>query len=267
MPWGTSEGGTPQPYRIEVVEAHWDMVRRGDGTLVETRDGENLMSLVFEGHAKRLIEEEDGSFSVGEDIEPLEGKYNRRSFLIGKTSQWTDPRENGEKIESTRGPDEMPWAKSELGRFIESLVGLIGVDALAEWGEWEEAETWKGHTFDIVPTHDTKKDGSPATYTTGDGEERIDWYFIAVAADEDGGGKAKSSSSKGRSSGSRSRRSRGKGDSNGSLEDALKKAFSDFEGDEDEFIDFIETDEFDRSEELAKLSDKDFDELMDKILG
>ncbi|MFQ5524239.1 MAG: hypothetical protein ACE5F5_11810 [Acidimicrobiia bacterium] len=252
MPWGTSEGGIPQPYQIKVLSAHWEKARKRDGELVTTRAGENLMNLVFEGEAHRLIEQEDGSYSVGEIIEPLDGEHNRRSFLIGNTSQWVDPRENGEKIESTRGAGEMPWARSELGRLIASLVELIGTDELETWGPWEEASSWAGRTYQLVPTHDTDADGNPVTYTTGDGQERIDWYFQCVGVEKAGGGRKKARSRKSGSSG---------------LEGKLKKAYDDFDGSEDEFVDYIQTDDFALSGELAKLSDDDFDALIDKVVG
>lgn len=259
MPWGTQEGGTPQPYRIEVKNAHWELMRTRDGELVVTR-GENLMTLVFEGDAYRLVEEEDGSYSVGERIDPLEGKYNRRSFRLGNTSQWTDPREDGSKVESTRGSDEMPWAKSDVGRLIQSLVDTVGMDELETWGPWEESKTWEGKAFDLVPTFDKKEDGSPVTYETRDGDKRIDWYFQAVAVG-DGKGKA-TPSSRGSSRGRR----KTSGTDNGSLEAKVRQAYADFKGSEDEFVDYIQSDEFEASEELAKLDDNSFDSLVDKVV-
>lgn len=251
MPWGTSEGGIPQPYRIEVQSSHWEKARNREGELVTNRQGENLMNLVLEGNAFRLVEEDDGSFSLGEAIEPIDGKINRRSMLIGNTSQWTDPREDGKKIESVRGPNEMPWARSEIGRLINSLVELVGTDVLEDWGPWEEAATWNSRTFDLVPVHDLDKEGNPVTFTTGAGEERIDWYFTAVAVSNG----AKKSSGKRR------------GKTSGSLEAAMEKAYKGFKGNEDEFVDFLQTENFDQHESLAKLSDKEFDALVDKTVG
>lgn len=260
MPWGTSEGGTPQPYQIEIQSAHWELARNRDGELVLTKNGENLMNLVFEGDAHRLVEEEDGSYSVGERIEPLEGKFNRRSFLLGNTSQWTDPREDGTKVENTRGPDQMPWIKSEVGRLIQSLVDLVGMDELETWGPWEEAKTWEGRTFDLVPTHDVKEDGSPVTFKRGDGEERIDWYLQVVAV---GGGEGKKAPAKKATRGRR----KASGADNGSIEAKVKQAYADFKGSEDEFVDYIQSDEFEGADDLAKLDDDSFDKLVDEVVG
>ena len=256
MPWGTSEGGIPQPYRMEIKSAHWEKARNRDGELVTNRQGENLMNLVFEGDAFRLLEEADGSYSVGEVIEPVDGKHNRRSFLIGNTSQWIDPREDGSVIEATRGPDEMPWARSEVGRFINSLVELVGTDTLETWGAWEQAETWNGRTFDLVPKHDLDADDNPVTYKTRTGEEKIDWYFVAVAESGGNGTEEKKPA----------RRSRSKGSDDGLLK-ALTVAYKDFSGNEDEFVTFIETDEFEEHQALAKLDDDAFDTLINKVVG
>ena len=257
MPWGTSEGGIPQPYRMEIKSAHWDKARDRDGELVTNRQGENLMNLVFEGNAFRLVEEEDGSYSVGEVIEPIDGKHNRRSFMIGNTSQWIDPREDGSIIEATRGPDEMPWARSEVGRFINSLVELVGTDTLETWGKWEEAKTWNGRTFDLVPKHDLDADDNPVTFKTRSGEEKVDWYHVVVA--ESGGNGAEAEAKP-------SRRSRSGGSSNNLLA-AVQAAYKDFSGNEDEFVSFIETDEFTEHEALAKLDDDAFDDLVNKAVG
>lgn len=253
MPWGTQEGGIPQPYRIEVLSAHWDKARDRDGKLVTNRNGENLMNLVFEGNAWRLVEEEDGSFSQGEAIEPVDGKHNRRSFLLGNTAQWIDPRENGKRIESTRGEGEMPWSKSEAGRLIGSLVELVGTDTLETWGDWEAADTWSGRTYDLVPAHDLDKEGNPVTYKDRDGNERIDWYFTATAVSGGEKAAAKSSPAAGRRRG---------GKSNGDLASLVKEAYAAFKGSEDEFVDFIQSDDFAGAGELAKLSDEDFDALV-----
>ena len=258
MPWGTSEGGIPQPSRMEIKSAHWDKARDRDGELVTNRQGENLMNLVFEGDAFRLVEEEDGSYSVGEVIEPIDGKHNRRSFMIGNTSQWIDPREDGSVIEATRGPDEMPWARSEVGRFINSLVELVGTDTLETWGAWEQADTWSGRTFDLVPKHDLDAKDNPVTFKTRSGEEKVDWYFIAVA--ESGSNGAETAEAK------PSRRGRSKGSEDGLLK-TLQTAYKDFKGNEDEFVDFIQANEFPEHEALAKLDDAAFDALIDKAVG
>ena len=259
MPWGVSEGGVPQPYRMAIESAHWEKARDRDGKLVTNRQGENLMNLVFEGAAHRLVEDEDGSFTVGEAIEPVDGKTNRRSFLIGNTSQWVDPREDGKRIEAVRGPDEMPWAKCEVGRLINSLVETVGGDELEKWGKWEEAATWQGRTFDLVPQHDVNKDGEPVTYTDKNGTERIDWYFVAAGVS---GSEAKATAPKGRS------RSR-KADSNGEtdLKALLAKAYKGFDGNEDEFVDFIQTDEFEGKDAVALLSDDEFDAIVSETVA
>lgn len=261
MPWGTQEGGIPQPYRIEVLAVHWDKARDRDGKLVTNRNGENLMNLVLEGNAWRLVEEEDGGFSQGEVIEPIDGKHNRRSFLLGNTAQWVDPRENGKRIESTRGEGEMPWSKSEAGRLIGSLVELVGTDVLETWGEWEDADTWSGRTYDLVPRHDLDKEGNPVTYKDKEGNERIDWHFGAVAVS--GEGAAAATSSPAAAKGGRRR----KGGDNGDLAGLVKAAFGAFKGSEDEFVDFIQSEEFSGAGELAKLSDEDFDALVGVVVG
>ncbi len=254
MPWGTSEGGTPQPYRIEIESAHWEKARNRDGELVVTRNGENLMNLIFEGNAYRLVEESDGSYSVGDPIEPLEGKYNRRSFLLGNTSQWQDPREDGKTVENTRGPDQMPWSKSEVGRLINSLVELLGTDELETWGKWEEADTWAGRTLNLVPTHDVNDDGEPVTFTTSSGDTRIDWYFIADSVGEE----EKKKRGKGRS----------RAKSNGTVTaEELAADYKKFDGSEDDFVDYIQSDEYRFSEELAKLTDDAFDKLIEEALA
>ena len=265
MPWGTSEGGIPQPYRMEIKSAHWGKARDRDGELVTNRQGENLLNLIFEGDAHRLIEEEDGSFSVGEAIEPVDGKHNRRSFLIGNTAQWIDPREDGSVVEATRGPDEMPWAKSEVGRLINSLVELVGTDTLESWGDWEKAETWSGRSFDLVPKHDLDADDNPITYKTRTGEEKIDWYFIAVA--ESDGTESETGEAAGAETTAETKPARRSRKSSDGLLKAVQAAYKAFKGNEDEFVNFIETDEFAEHEALAKLDDPAFDALIDKAVG
>jgi hypothetical protein len=260
MPWGTSEGGTPQPYRIEVLSANWEKARKTDGTLVTSRNGENLMNLVFEGNAWRLVEEDDGSYSQGEAIEPVDGKHNRRSFLIGNTAQWLDPRENGQRIEAVRGPDEMPWAKSEVGRLINSLVELVGADELGTWGDWEDAETWAGRTYDLVPRHDLDKEGNPVTFKNSAGDTKIDWYFGAVAV----GGEGASASTPAATPAPRRGRAKAP---NGDLAGLLKAAYADFKGTEDEFVDYVQSEEFAGMAELAQLSDDEFDAAITAAVG
>jgi len=266
MSWGTSEGGIPQPYRMEVKAAHWDLARNRDGELVITSRGANLLNLIFEGKAWRLVENADGGYDLGDEIEPIDGKFNRRSFLLGNTEQWIDPREDGKKVESVRGPGEFPWAKSEVGRLINSLIETVGVDELETWGDWTEAESFAGHTFDLVPHHDTDKDGNPVVYKTKDGTERIDWYFVAAAVDVKGGGKEKAKApSKTADTSTTTRRRRGGDDTD--LATAVKAAWKEFDGSEDEFIDFIQAPDFAHAAALAKLSDDEFDAVVDKAIN
>ena len=48
---------------------------------------------------------------------------------------------------------------------------------------------------------------------------------------------------------------------------ALTAAYKDFSGNEDEFVTFIETDEFEEYKVLAKLDDDAFDTLINKVVG
>lgn len=264
MPWGVSEGGVPQPYRIQVENAYWEPVRNNDGELVKaSRSGEPLMRLTLEGRAWRL-EDDGGELVIGEEIEPVDGKHNRRGFLIGDQSQWIDPREDGKKIESVRSKDDMPWARSELGQLIKSLIDLVGTDTLDEWGDWHEADSWAGRTYDMVPVFETNDDGEPITYKTRSGEERqrMHWAVANVEEGESKGG-SKSGSKGGSKSRGRSRRKKGDGVD---LEAALRAEWEAFTGDEDEFLAYVEGDDFEHAAEVAKLSDDEFDELMDKVI-
>lgn len=266
MSWGTQEGGVPQPYRIEVESAAWDLARNKEGELVKNKNGENLVNLVLEGKAWRLIENEDGGHDVGEEIEPVDGKHNRRSFLLGNSSQWQDPREDGKKIDSTRGKDEMPWAQSELGRLMQSLIDLLGVDGLIEkLGEdWNVAANYAGHTYDLLPKHDVNADGSPVTYTSK-GNDKIDWYTVVGALDPEGG--AKKAAPKRRS---RAKKTEEAPAEEVSLADALAAAWLAFKpnGNAEEFVEFVqEADNFDRFADLVKLDDEAFDKLMDSVLA
>ena len=260
MPWGTSEGGIPQPYRMEVINSHFEKKRDRDGNLISSRNGDNLLTLVWEGNRSRLEETEDG-FEVGEVIEPYEGKYNIRRFDVGWTNTYVDVREDGSQVEHVAFPmdedESMPRTTMGIGRLINSLVELVGADELNEgWEPWYKASAWQGRTFDLAPKHDTDKNGNPVTRR---GDDQIDWYYeiIAIVDQEP----AKETEEK-----KPARRSRSKGSDDGLLK-ALTAAYKDFSGNEDEFVTFIETDEFEEHQALAKLDDDAFDTLINKVVG
>ena len=259
MPWGTSEGGIPQPYRMEVINSHFEKKRDRDGNLISSRNGDNLLTLVWEGNRSRLEETESG-FEVGEVIEPYEGKYNIRRFDVGWTNTYVDVREDGSQIEHAAFPmdqdESMPRTTMGIGRLINSLVELVGADELNEsWEPWYMASAWQGRTFDLAPKHDIDKSGNPVTRR---GDDQIDWYYEIVAiVDQE---PTKETETK------PSRRSRGQGSDDGLLQ-TLQAAFKNFKGNEDEFTTFIQSDEFPENETLAKLDDDAFDALIDKAVG
>lgn len=263
MPWGTSEGGIPQPYRMEVVNSHFEKKRDRDGNLISSRNGDNLLTLVWEGNRSRLEETESG-FEVGEVIEPYEGKYNIRRFDVGWTNTYVDVREDGSQVEHVASPmdqdESMPRTTMGIGRLINSLVELVGADELNEsWDSWYKASAWQGRTFDLAPKHDIDKSGNPVTRR---GDDQIDWYYEIIAIVDQESAKEPETGEADKPS----RRSRSKRSDDGLLK-TLQADFKAYQGNEDEFVNFIQSDEYPQHEVLAKLNDDAFDALVDKAVG